>query len=136
MLVWLVVFAKGNQSIGSGGDGITSATFVERDKPPKDDGIGLWCSGICQNGEMCEHSNQGRIWLYVTTKLTIAEIPVSDADRSLVSYYTFQHLETTVLWKEHLRPPAEWESAAFQEKMGVDLKYPIPKGFKSKVRPG
>lgn len=136
-LVWLVVFANGDGGVSGGGDGITSAHFVENSENPfKAKSVGLWNRGIFQNGKMFEHSDDGRIWLYYSTKLTVSEITVSEEDRSLVSYQTFQHLETTALWKGHLRPPAEWESALFQEKMGVDLKYPIPKGFKSKVRPG
>ena len=136
-LVWLVVFANGDGGVSGGGDGITSAHFVENSENPfKAKSFGLWNRGIFQNGKMFEQSNEGHIWLYLTTQQTVAKLTVPDEVRTTLSRRTFQELETTRLWIDHLRPPAEWESASFQEKIGVDLKYPIPKGFKSKLRSG
>lgn len=119
-LVWLLVFADGNISL-SGGNGIASAAhvhqseFANHEKNRRETSLGLRHQGLFQNGKMFDHSDEGKIWLYMTTKETVAVFDLPEEYRTSVSMQEFQTLENTRLWKEQLLPAAERESAAFKK---------------------
>lgn len=118
-LVWLLVFADGNTSL-SGGNGISSAAYVHRlefanhEANRRDTSVGLRHQGLFQNGKMFDRSDEGNLWLYMTTKQTVAAFDVPKEYQASVSLQEFNTLENTRLWKEQLLPAAERESAAFQ----------------------
>lgn len=115
-LVWLLVFADGNRSVSGNGNGNTPAAYVDQFEVPRTDStLGLWSRGLFQNGKMFDRSDKGDLWLYMTTRKTVAVFELPKEYSTSVSLEEFKTLEETRLWKEQLLPAAERESAEFKK---------------------
>jgi hypothetical protein len=77
----------------------------------------MWNRGLFQNGKMFDHSDEGNLWLYMTTQQTVAVFDLPREFSTSVSLQEFDTLENTRLWKEQLLPAAERESAAFKNQL-------------------
>lgn len=135
-LVWLLVFADGDAGISGGGDGYTSAAYVRNfENAGHHPGIGVWNRGLFNHGRMYEGSDQGYIWMYLTTNQTLKKLEIPDRLQSKVSMQAFEQLQSTLLWKEHLRIELDRESAAFQQQFDAKIRTRNPNEGKGNVPP-
>ena len=88
--------------------------------------VDLLYSGFFLNGKMIEDSDQGRIWLYMTTLQTVAVFDLPEEYPKSVSMQEFRTLQNSRLWKEQLLPAAERESAAFKKQNDEYWRKPHP----------
>lgn len=73
--------------------------------------------------------------MYLTTNQTLKKLEIPDRLQSKVSMQAFEQLQSTLLWKEHLRIELDRESAAFQQQFDAKIRTRNPNEGKGNVPP-
>jgi hypothetical protein len=118
-----MVFPEGPQQ--SGGSGVGTFSGPSRlSKVASVRFITSYSSGLYYNGELVDGYEDGKYWLYLTSKTddnvqNIRKLTVP-ANSDSFSREVFEKLETTDVWKNVLKPAADAESAVHWEKVGYN----------------